>query len=346
MCALWIDRHRPRQLEELTIQPSANELLLSISGSSSFPHMLVCGPPGSGKKTRVLAFIRKFSGKDVAHPSVSTQTIEEDGKQIEIQVTSSEAHLEITPADSGNNDRRVITSFLKDAAASSDQKNAVKIIVINEAHRLSRLAQQALRRTMEKCAKTCRLILVADSLSQIIEPVRSRCLVVRTPRVPQDDILGVIGSIAGSENFSVDEETLASVAKESNGNLRRAINLLEMLSIQKKGGSVEKVIPEWEKYTDDLCHTLLSDQLTPDTIKNIRTHLYELLVHCVPPTEIFRRILKYVLDKVDSVLIDRITTAAALYESRMQLGSKPIFHLEAFCARFICIYREYLSSLE
>ena len=351
MCALWIDKHRPKRLEELTIQPAANALLNSIC-KPSFPHLLFCGPPGSGKKTRILAFIRQLKGKEISHPTVSTRTITEDGKNIDIQVTTSEAHIEITPADAGMNDRRVITNFVKETATSgiatagsANETDNIKIIVINEAHRLSRLAQQALRRTMEKNARTCRLILVADSLSQIIEPVRSRCLVIRTPRIPADQILSVVGQIASEEQFSIEESQLQDIANESNGNLRRAINLLEMLSIQKTGSSVQNIVPEWERYTDELCDVLLKNSLTPDTIKSIRVHLYELLVHCVPPTEIFKRIVMTILSQIDKNLVESVCDAAATYEARMQLGSKPVFHLEAFCARFICIYREYLATL-
>jgi len=35
---------------------------------------------------------------------------------------------------------------------------------------------------------------------------------------------------------------------------------------------------------------------------------------------------------------------AAFYEHRLQLGSKPIFHLEAFVAKFMSIYKRFLIS--
>ena len=52
-----------------------------------------------------------------------------------------------------------------------------------------------------------------------------------------------------------------------------------------------------------------------------------------------------ILSQIDKNLVETVCDAAATYEARMQLGSKPVFHLEAFCARFICIYREYLANL-
>lgn len=53
------------------------------------------------------------------------------------------------------------------------------VVVINEADSLSRDAQAALRRTMEKYMGNLRIILCAESTSQIIGPIRSRCLLMR-----------------------------------------------------------------------------------------------------------------------------------------------------------------------
>lgn len=47
------------------------------------------------------------------------------------------------------------------------------------------------------------------------------------------------------------------------------------------------------------------------------------------------------LEKTDDSLKPRIITEAATYEHRMQLGSKPIFHLEGFVAKYMALYREY-----
>jgi len=89
---------------------------------------------------------------------------------------------------------------------------------------------------------------------------------------------------------------------------------------------------------------LLKEQLKPEVLKKIRNHLYELLVHCVPPTEIFRRMVRVLLARVDTSLIAPVTDAAAAYEARMQCGTKPIFHLEAFVARFVCLYRDFFAD--
>lgn len=59
-------------------------------------------------------------------------------------------------------------------------------MIINEADSLTRDAQAALRRTMEKYMTNMRLIMCANSTSKIIAPIRSRCLLVRVA-APTDE---------------------------------------------------------------------------------------------------------------------------------------------------------------
>jgi replication factor C subunit 3/5 len=268
-------------------------------------------------------------------------------KKIEVQLASSPHHVELTPADAGNNDRHVIAFFLKEIAASQAIGDApIKVVVVNEAHRLSRLAQQALRRTMEKYARSCRLILVCDSLSQIIEPVRSRCLIVRTPRVASGDVMAILADVAARERLEIAAAPLEALVAEARGNIRRGLTLLEMFAMKKRAGAAPGVtLPEWERYADSLCKLVKESKLDGAVMKAIRNHLYELLVHCVPPTEIFRRLLHVLLQGIDGSLIEPVAEAAAQYEARMQNGTKPIFHLEAFVAKFVCIYRDFFAEM-
>jgi replication factor C subunit 3/5 len=303
-----------------------------------------------------MAFLRELFHADIDVSRMRTEyrTIEvgdkADGgttKKLEVQLTCSPHHVELTPADAGNNDRHVISFFVKEIAASQTiGEIPIKVVVVNEANRLSRLAQQALRRTMEKYARTCRLILVTDSLSQIIEPVRSRCLVIRMPKVSGDDVQAIVAGVAAKERVDISADNLAALVREAHGNIRRALILLEIYATRRRAGaSGELALPEWERYADALCESVKRDKLDGSMMKKIRNHLYELLVHCIPPTEIFRRLTHGFIQDLDVSLIEPVTEAAAEYEARMQNGTRPIFHLEAFVARFVCIYRDFFASV-
>lgn len=58
-----------------------------------------------------------------------------------------------------------------------------------EAESLSRDAQHALRRTMEKYASSCKIILCCESSSRIIDPLRSRCVMIRVPSPSEFEVI-------------------------------------------------------------------------------------------------------------------------------------------------------------
>ena len=64
------------------------------------------------------------------------------------------------------------------------------VVVINEADTLTRDAQAALRRTMEKYMSNMRIILCANSTSKLIAPIKSRCLLVRVAAPTEEEVCG------------------------------------------------------------------------------------------------------------------------------------------------------------
>jgi replication factor C subunit 3/5 len=106
--------------------------------------------------------------------------------------------------------------------------------VINEADNLTRDAQSALRRTMEKYSPNLRLIMVANSSTKILAPIRSRCLLVRVAAPTQEDMVSVLKNVVQVEKLgNVAPGVLEQIATESKRNLRRAVLMLEAVYAQK-----------------------------------------------------------------------------------------------------------------
>jgi replication factor C subunit 3/5 len=139
----------------------------------------------------------------------------------------------------GTYDRVVVQDLLKEVAQTQqvDQsaKQKFKVVVINEADHLTRDAQAALRRTMEKYSPNLRLILLANSTANIIAPIRSRTLLVRVAAPTEGEICEVLARSGKKEGFPAARELERRIAKESGRNLRRALLMFEAVHAQKYG---------------------------------------------------------------------------------------------------------------
>ncbi|KAI0187646.1 P-loop containing nucleoside triphosphate hydrolase protein [Astrocystis sublimbata] len=301
---LIVDKHRPRSLDALTYHSELSDRLRSLAQSGDFPHLLVYGPSGAGKKTRIVATLKELYGPGVEKIKIDARVFQtSSNRKLEFNIVASVYHLEITPSDVGNYDRVVVQDLLKEVAQTQqvDQsaKQKFKVVVINEADHLTRDAQAALRRTMEKYSPNLRLILLANSTANIIAPSEVR------------------------EGWPVVQGLHKRIAEESGRNLRRALLMYEAVHAQKNDGPA---------YTAQ--------------ILVIRSKLYDLLTHCIPPTTILKTLTFKLIPQIDDDLKGDVIKWSAFYEHRVRTGSKVIFHLEAFVAKFMRIIEMYLMSMD
>jgi replication factor C subunit 3/5 len=215
---LWVDKHRPTRLEDLSYHDEITERLASLAANpASLPHLFVYGPSGSGKRTRINALLTAVFGPSSQRLKLDKRTFTTpSGKSVDIHMITSPHHVELSPGDAGNNDRFVIQDVLKEMAstknirsvtnmvtettensnanananakANANATSEMKIVVLTQVDRMSKQAQAALRRTMEKYASTCRLILCCNSPSKLIAPLQSRCLGVRVAAPSIDQV--------------------------------------------------------------------------------------------------------------------------------------------------------------
>ncbi|MEM3402147.1 MAG: hypothetical protein QXH08_02840, partial [Candidatus Hadarchaeales archaeon] len=108
------------------------------------------------------------------------------------------------------------------------------LILLDEADALTADAQHALRRTMEMYSNICRFILDCNFSSRIIEPIQSRCAVFRFKKLGEEDIQKMLKRIAKEEGLTIDPKAYKAIAELSEGDMRRAINILQAAATVKK----------------------------------------------------------------------------------------------------------------
>lgn len=350
---LWVDKYRPRSLDKVTVHEEIAQNLKKLVSEQDCPHLLFYGPSGSGKKTLIMALLKEMFGTSAEKVKLEQKAwkINAGTRTIELELTmlASTHHVELTPSDAGFQDRYIVQEVIKEMAKNrpidSKGKKGFKVLVLNEVDKLSREAQHSLRRTMEKYSASCRLILCCNSSSRVTEAVRSRCLNVRVNAPSDEQIIKVLELISKKESLQVPPGFAERIAAQSNRSLRRAVLAFETCRVQQYPFTANQAIPpmDWELYVSGIASDIMKEQ-SPKRLFQVRGKVYELLVNCIPPEIILKKLLSELLKKLDSELKHEVCHWAAYYEHRMRLGQKAIFHIEAFVARFMSIYKEFLIA--
>lgn len=126
----------------------------------------------------------------------------------------------------------VVRSTIKSFAASKItlKANTHKIIILDEADNMTSSAQQSLRRIMDLYSKTTRFAFACNQVGKIIEPILSRCVILRYQRIPTPAMTARLTYVLKEEKVKVEEEkklVLEALLFVSQGDLRKALNILE-----------------------------------------------------------------------------------------------------------------------
>ncbi|XP_019054454.1 PREDICTED: replication factor C subunit 3 isoform X2 [Nelumbo nucifera] len=319
---LWVDKYRPKSLDKMLVHEEVAKNLKKLVTEQDCPHLLFYGPSGSGKKTLIMAVLRQMFGAGAEKVKLENKTwkINAGSRTIDLELTmlSSTHHVELNPSDAGFQDRYIVQEIIKEMAKNrpidTKGKKGYKVLVLNEVDKLSREAQHSLRRTMEKYSASCRLILCCNSSSKVTEAVRSRCLNVRINAPKEDEIISVLEFIGKKEGLQLPPGFAARIAAQSNRSLRRAILSFETCRVQQYPFTNNQVIlpMDWEQYISEIASDIMQEQ-SPKRLFLVRGKLYELLINCIPPVIILKRLLSELLKKLDAELKHEVCHWAAYY---------------------------------
>ena len=206
----WTEKYRPGKLDDIIGQNAIVDRLRAFVKEKSFPSMIFSGPAGVGKTTSAVAMAKELYGDSINMAFLELNASDQRG-------------IEII--------RGKVKEFAKTLPLSS---GLVKIIFLDEADALTSEAQHALRRTMEKYSATTRFILSANYASKIIEPIQSRCVVLRFKPLKEDEMRSYIDRIVKGEKLEVDEKAIEALIYVSEGDLRKITNTLHGAAILNK----------------------------------------------------------------------------------------------------------------
>lgn len=190
---LLTEKYRPQVIEDIIGFKPTFEI------GDSMPHLLFHGSAGTGKTTAAKAIIRMLKCDYI------------------ILNASEERGIDVI--------RQKVMTF----ASTQSKDGNIKIVILDEADFLTNESQTALRNILESFSRNTRFILTCNYLQKIINPIQSRCILVKFDNIKKEDVLKRLEYICKNENIPYEIPALEKIIDQTGTDIRASINKIEQL---------------------------------------------------------------------------------------------------------------------
>ena len=306
---------------------------------SNFQHLIFYGPEGCGKEYIANKLIKKIFGEAGSKLQEIEYTINGySNTKTKVLIKQSNHHIVIEPNNNGF-DKYLIQDIIQDYARSQmlnicKNMKLFKIVVIDKIDNLNYYAQASLRRTMEKYANTCKFIFISNQLSKIIEPLKSRCLMIRVPLPNKCQIFNIITQISHIENIDISIKDFKNILENCDNNINKIIWYLELKKNNISDFSDWKVTVE--KISNLILQNIKNSNDLVNIIKKCREYIYILFITNLNLKIIIRHIMEKIIKNIDDNKIKyKIINITSNFEYRMNNGTRQIIHIEAYVLKLL-----------
>jgi replication factor C small subunit len=218
--AIWTEKYRPKKVDDV-VGDFKDKIKQYLQNPQTVPNFLFHSKvPGTGKTTLAKSIIHELKCDALIINSSDDRKIE----------TVRDKVKEFSLTKSSNNNRRCI--------------------FMDEFDGMLKASQEALRNIMETYASNVFFILTCNNINKVIEPIKSRCVVIPFAYPSKEDVVKYLEKIVIKENMDYTDDGLKKLVEINYPSIRNCVIALQDLFTQKQPVTVETVRPVNEIYED------------------------------------------------------------------------------------------------
>jgi replication factor C small subunit len=266
--SLFVEKYRSKTLDEYVGNEQLKQIVSKYIANNDLQNLLLYGTPGTGKTTLAKLIVNNFDCD----------------------------YLYINASDERGIDtiRDKVQGF-----ASSASFKPIKIVILDEADFLTIQAQASLRNIIETYSRTTRFILTCNYLERIIDPLQSRCQVLKITPPSKKETAQHVANILDAESVNYEIEQLVLIVNKYYPDIRKILNTCQVNILD--GGQNDLYLKIDESilvsgYKDKLLKELKSPNKS--TFKNIRQIVADSNI------EDFEDVFRFLYDSMDEYVKD------------------------------------------
>ena len=252
---VWMEKYRPKQFDNIVLDPLNKKILNNIIDTSYFPNLLFYGPPGTGKTTTIMNLI--------------------NGYQAKLNIKNKDLIIHLNASDERGIDiiRNQINFFVNSKPLFF---TGMKFVILDEVDYMTKNAQQALRYLLQNYSNNVRFCLICNYISKIDEGLQNEFIRLRFNQLPQNEIIKFLSHISESENLNLNNDSLSSIQKLYKSDIRSMINFMQSNQDIVKLQNNEKSENYFSIIDNNVWETLIFKIKQREKLENINCYVQEI----------------------------------------------------------------------